>query len=190
MDLLTEHPTTRSPEEEEVFRSQGYRLIEREPILALLMERHGFPPELFKSLLFFQISEKIVRATSAEVELFDEPVIDRVGIDFLRIDMAVPRLTSTAAMTFGSAALLNVVDLNADLCEAYLNRERLHLSPDLMKHCTSRGFIILRFDGHGLGLGFLESTSQKDSNCGEVRSLFPSAFAADLRNHSPFGNPS
>lgn len=180
-DLIQPDPTT----------SQGLRLLDPASIVELLTARHGFAPEIFEGLVFFISGSKIIRTASLDsLPPPAIPSIDRLGIDFLRIDMAVPRLTTTSAMLLGHAATRNVVDLDRPECEQYLNRIHLPLSPDALTLCTSRGYVIIRFQGHGLGLGFLESNEPDESNYGHLRSHFPSAYAADLKHTSPFGNPS
>lgn len=175
---------------EEVLLDQKLRLVDPTCFLADLLERHHFPEELFQDLIFLIFGEKIIRAVARPFEITSFPKLDRVGIDFLRIDMAVPRLTTSAAMTWGHHARRNFVDLTAEQCDAYLSREGIVLTEEQRLHCSSRGTLLIRYAGKCLGLGFLEILDPADPKDGQVRSLFPRAFALDLEQTSAFGNPS
>jgi NOL1/NOP2/fmu family ribosome biogenesis protein len=176
--------------DDHVLASHGIRVVDPAPVISHLVERFAFPADTFESLVILQASTKVLRVASPPLDLTAHPAIDRVGIDFLRIDMANPRMTTSAVMTWGSKARQNVVDTDVDQCTAFLRRRPIVLNQDQINRCTARGFVIIRHDGHGLGSGFLESTRHDDHNFGRVRSMYPSAYSADLEQTSPFGNPS
>ncbi len=174
----------------DLLETQNLTLVASDPLLAHVNARFGFPAGLFDELVFLQCSHKIIRAASRPLQLPLAPQIDRTGIDFLRIDMANPRMTTSAMMTWGRHATSNAVDTNQEQCLDYLRRLPIDLTPDQLRRCTGRGFVIVRHLGYPLGVGFLESTRHSDQNCGHLRSMYPSAFAADLEQTTPFGNPS
>ncbi len=173
----------------DILDAQGLTLVEPAPIIDHLCHRFGFAADLFEELAFFQASHKIVRVAPVNIEIPLRPPADRVGVDFLRIDMANPRMTTTAVMTWGHQASTNAVDTDRDQCLQFLRRSRIQLRQDQLQHCTGRGFVIIRHLGHGLGVGFLESTRRADDNFAYVRSMYPKAFSNELERTSPFGNP-
>ena len=175
---------------DQTFSAQGLDLVDPESLLADLNSWHGFPENLFDDYYFVRANEKLIRIVAPPLELPLAPALDRVGLDFLRIDMVVPRLTTAAAMTFARYAVQNVVDTDREQCDRYLCRKSIVLTPQQLDRCTDRGTVLLRHYGHGLGLGFLQSTRPEDETFSTVRSLYPKAFAADLDGTSAFGNPS
>lgn len=169
--------------------AQNIRLVDPRPVIDHVQARFGFPPSLFDDLIIFQANTKLLRATAPPLQLTAAPSIDRLGVDFLRIDMANPRMTTSATMTWGRFATQNFVDTTVDQCTAYLRREQITLSAEQRQRCTGRGFVVVRHAWHGLGVGFLETTDADDERCGHMRSMYPRAYAVDLELTSPFGNP-
>lgn len=173
----------------QALRAQDLTVVDPEPIVEHVDARFDFPDRQFDDLGFFQASHKIVRAASLPLELPMKPAADRVGIDFLRIDMANPRMTTTASMTWAKFASRNVVDTTRRQCAQFVDRTDFRLQPQQLQVCTGRGFVLIRHRGHGLGIGFLESTRRADDNFASVRSMYPGAFSDELQSTSPFGNP-
>ena len=191
MILSTATPTELGMEvSSEDLASQKLTPLDPSPILDHINARFDFPDNLFDELVFVRANRSVVRAFPRTLRLFARPAFDRVGIDFLRIDMANPRLTTTAVMTWGRRARQNAVDSTREQCERFLRRRPVALTSDQLARCTGRGFVIMRHYGHGLGVGFLESTYEDDESFAQMRSLYPRAFSRDLENTSPFGNPS
>lgn len=175
---------------DEVLEKQEIQLLDPLPLIDGLRRQFGFGDGLFEDLLFLRPSPKIVRAAARPFELPSFPTIDRVGIDFLHTDMATPRLTTAAAMTWAPRAEINVIDVDRSQCDAFLARRKIVVEAEELRLCTGRGFVLIRHLGYGLGVGFLESTRPDDDNFGALRSMYPKAFAADLNQTSAFGNPS
>ena len=168
---------------------QTISLLDPTPIVDYVADCHGIEPHTFEHLVFVQSSTKHIRAAARPLELPESPDIDRAGIEFLRIDMATPRLTTAAAMTWADAARRNVIDLDRQQCLRYLRRIDLTLDARDISTCSGRGFVLIRHLHCGLGVGFLESTRRDDDNFAHLRSLYPTAFSAEVDDISPFGNP-
>lgn len=164
-------------------------LLEPEPIVDYVHQLYGFDRRIFGDFVFLRASRKHIRLASRPLALPRRPQIDRVGLEFLRIDMATPRMTTVAAMTWAADANRNVVDTSRDQCLDYLRRDPLWLDDEQLARCTARGFVLIRHASHGLGVGFLESTRPGDDDCGRVRSMYPRAFCRELEQTTPFGNP-
>ena len=174
---------------EDALRAQGVELIDSTSVIDYVDERFCFSDGLFDDLIFIQTNKKLIRAVSRPFALPSGPAMDRMGIDFLRIDMATPRMTTSASMTWARHARSNVVDTTRSQCIAFLQRSPVVLDDQQLQRCSGRGFVLIRHDGHGLGVGFLESTRNDDAR-GRIRSMYPRAYSADIENTTPFGNPS
>ena len=170
-------------------QSQGIVPLAPAPILDYVDSLYGFAPSLFDELVFYRQGSKHIRCLRPPAPTFATPRLDRAGLDFLRIDMATPRLATPAALTWGRHARQNAIDLDRRRTTAYLRRQPLTLEACDIDHCTGRGFVIVRHRHHALGLGFLESTSLGDKGFGHLRSLYPKAYAQEVQSISPFGNP-
>ena len=175
---------------DQILSDQDLQIVDPSCFLPALLDHHRFPEDLFDDLIFVLFGSKIIRAVARPFESPAAPPLDRIGIDFLRMDMAVPRLTTSAAMTWGHQARHNLVELTREQCEAYLRRENFLLTLAQRPHCSGRGSLLIRFAGKALGLGFLEILAPGDPLDGRVRSLFPRAFSLDLEQTSALGNPS
>lgn len=177
------------PVSADCFARQSITLLEPGPIVEYVDDHHDFPEGHFEDFVFLRASKKHVRIASRPLAIPPAPEIDRVGLEFLRIDMARPRLTTVAAMNWGADARLNAVDLDRSQCLRYLRRNPIRLTERQLEQCTGRTFLLIRHRDQGLGVGFLESTRREDDDYRRVRSMYPRAFAADLTETSPFGNP-
>ncbi|RDV38911.1 hypothetical protein DV096_08955 [Bradymonadaceae bacterium TMQ3] len=161
----------------------GTPAIDATPYLTILKERFGIDPAILDELVFIRANKRIVSVVHRDHQLPTEPRPDAVGLSFMRDDMAVPKLTTPAAMTFARYASVNVIDTTAEQCDAYLTRENFALSEPQVSTCTSRGYVLIRHRGHGLGVGFLRGTDPGER---EVQSFFPKAWSQDV-TRSAFG---
>lgn len=157
--------------------------IDATPFLTILEERFGIDPAHLEDLVFIRANKRIVSVVHRDHHLPTEPRPDSVGLSFMRDDMVVPKLTTPAAMTFARYARINVIDTSAEQCDAYLTLKTFTLSDDQVGACTSRGYVLIRHRGHGLGVGFLRSTDPGER---EVQSFFPKAWSQDV-TRSAFG---
>lgn len=173
----------------EILDAQQIELLDPAPIVDYVCDLHGFRPSLFDDLVFLQSSRKLIRAARRPVAIPARPAVDRVGIEFLRVDMATPRITTAASMTWAGEATKNVVELSRSQSLFFLRRKSVQLDGRQLPSCSGRGFVLVRHQGWGIGVGFLESTRPDDDTFGQMRSMYPSAFAADVADVSPFGNP-
>lgn len=83
------------------------------------------------------------------------------GMPLARIYREKPKLKTGAAMAMGESATLNILILNRDQVESYVKRESFGLTPDQLGKNTTRGYVLLRYQGMDIGLGFLR-VSDKD----------------------------
>lgn len=149
-------------------------VVDADPYWTMLDERFGIPRSTFGGYA-------LVKPGSKKLYIIPEghvpparPDADTVGMSFMRIKMSVPKLTTAAAMHFGSAATRNVVDATPAQAEAYLTQQNFEASANQLQRCTGRGYVLVRHRGWTLGVGFLQARGK-----GVVRSMFPSGFARD-----------
>ena len=167
----------------EALDALGTPAIDATPFLTLLEDRFGIAPVHLDGLVFIRANKRIVSVVHREHHLPTEPRPESVGLSFMRDDMVVPKLTTPAAMTFARYARINVIDTTSAQCDAYLTRETFTLSETQVDACTSRGYVLIRHRGHGLGVGFLRSTEPGER---DVQSFFPKAWSQDV-TRSAFG---
>lgn len=168
---------------------QDVTLLQPEPIVDYVDECHDFVDGLFEDFVFLKVSRKHVRIASRPLAIPPAPSVDRIGLEFLRIDMARPRLTTVAAMTWATAARRNAIDLQRRQCRDYLDRQPIRLTDRQLDQCTGRTHLLVRHRDHGLGVGFLESTRPDDDHYRRMRSMYPRVFASELCEAPPLGNP-
>ena len=152
-------------------------VIDPAPYWALLEERFGIPPETFEGYALVQRGKKKLYLVSRDHRPPVRPEPETIGLPFLRVQMAVPKLTTAAAMQFGAQATRNVIAATADQAQAYLDRETITPTADQLAHCTSRGYVIMQHDGWSLGVGFLDDDPVAAPS---IQSMFPKGWARSV----------
>lgn len=174
---------------------QTTKIVDAAPYFDTLQERFGIPHETFQGLCLVQANSKILHIVNATHQPPLRPKTDGVGMPFLRINMAVFKLTTPAAMRFGNAATKNILaDAPQPLVSAYLARQTFDVTHEQAKNFTGRGYVLIGYQNRILGLGFFQpavpdsDTPNHDSDiAGQVESFFPKAWSlADDCN--PFGD--
>jgi NOL1/NOP2/fmu family ribosome biogenesis protein len=74
-------------------------------------------------------------------------------------------------MQFGKAATRNIIDLEPEQVQAFMNREDFGITAVQSTHSTGTGYIILRYHGFPLGIGVHRPAQ------GIVESLYPKGWA-------------
>jgi NOL1/NOP2/fmu family ribosome biogenesis protein len=92
----------------------------------------------------------------------------------LRPNARPPKLSTSGAMLLGSQAGANVVELTRSQIGPYLARAELALAPAQLEACTGSGYVLLRYLGFGLGLGYLDIGARR------LESLFPKRWMGGL----------
>lgn len=148
-------------------------VIDPAPYWSQLKTRFGIPPSTFDGFVLVQPQSKKLHLVPDDHVPPERPTPETVGLPFLRIQMAVPKLTTAAALQFGQHATQNVIDATTDQTEAYLARETFAPSPSQLKRCTARGYVIVRHGGWGVGVGFLDDDPDAAPT---VQSMFPKGW--------------
>lgn len=152
-------------------------LVDPAPYWALLEERFGIAPETFAGYALVQRGKKKLYLVPRDHRPPVRPTPETIGLPFLRVQMAVPKLTTAAAMQFGMQATRNVIAATAGQAQSYLDREDITPSAEQLAHCTSRGYVIVWHDGWSLGVGFLDADPDAEP-C--VQSMFPKGWARSV----------
>jgi NOL1/NOP2/sun family putative RNA methylase len=104
-----------------------------------------------------------------------------VGLPVLRVRVSLPKMTTAAAMAFGRTARRHLVDLEEGQLEAYWARETLELSPGQPVQCERDGFVLVRFRGHPVGLGWLRRDADSRAM---LQSSFPKSWGGQRKAQS------
>lgn len=148
-------------------------VVDPAPYWAQLEHRFGIPPATFDGFTLVRPQSKKLYLVPANHTPPARPTPETVGLPFLRIKMAVPKLTTAAAMQFGRYATRHAIDVTAEQADAYLARRPLTPSTEHLARCSSRGYVIVRHGGWGLGVGFLDDATAEAPT---VQSMFPKSW--------------
>ncbi|HET6569729.1 MAG TPA: hypothetical protein VFG50_17310 [Rhodothermales bacterium] len=146
---------------------------ERVSWLRLLEERFGIPPATFDGYTLLMPNPKYLCIVPDDHRPPGDPEPGSTGMVFLRTGTRHPKLTTAAALAFGHAATRNVIAVDREGAEAFLNRKPVEVSAEAARHCTGLGYVIARHADFILGLGFYRPAESG----GVLNSLFPKAWA-------------
>jgi len=152
-------------------------VVDPAPYWDQLATRFGIPPSTFDGFVLVRPQSRKLHLVPADHRPPERPTPDTVGLPFLRIQMAVPKLTTAAAMQFGQHATRNVINATAEQTAAYCARSAFTPSSDQLERCTTRGHVIVRHGGGSAGIGFLEDDPE---SAPAVESMFPKGWARDV----------
>lgn len=131
----------------------------------------GIPPERMSRFKVVRLNSKHVHVVAADLEPPDEMV--SAGITLFATKMAVPKLSTAAAMAFGDAATRMVMDVTRAEADAYLARKPFYPTESTASRCDEQGYVVVRFEEISLGVGFYR-TERVDRPM--VDSHFPKAW--------------
>lgn len=152
--------------------------VDKDLWLTPICERFGISPAFFESMILFQANGKTLNIVNDDIVPVVRPVPASIGMPFLHIKMAQPKLTSAAAMWIGPACTVNVVELDASEANRFLRRETIALNRGNVESAgITRGYVMVRNEGLILGLGFFDGNSENPS----LESFVPRAWAPGER---------
>jgi len=147
----------------------------RDAYLGLLHERFGIPPARFDRYGFYQRNRKHVYVAIKDLQPLKKPQPQVAGMMFMHVNAKHPKLTTAAAIAFGTYAEKNIVPLNRQQIEAFLSRQRINLSAANASLCYDKGYVLIQYQGFILGVGFYRP--DKEGAGGVIESLFPKGWA-------------
>lgn len=151
-------------------------LVDREEWVELLESHFGIPSEVFAPYLFVRVNSKNIHIVPREMAPPVAPPPEVIGMHLLRTNMRYPKITTTAAMSFGPLAERNIVELDEPGADDFLSRITTRISGDQATRCTGRGYVLPRHEELVLGVGFF-APDEDASGAGELRSMFPKAWS-------------
>ncbi len=142
--------------------------------LARLQRRFGFDDSVFAEFVLLTHNREHLAIVHRDHVGVSGARAETVGLVFLRTAMAIPKLTTQAAMVFGPQATRNVVELvSRDRAEAYLRRQTLMPTDEELRRCESPGQVLIAHDGLTLGLAYYRRRGGGEAS---LESLFPRAW--------------
>jgi NOL1/NOP2/fmu family ribosome biogenesis protein len=153
---------------------------EAQTFITHLSDRFGFPLEVFGGLAFYRRGKRYLYVTSTDVEVFPQMTVESVGLPLLRMQHEAQKLSTRGACLLGRCARHNVVDLDADQMDDYLHRRDIRPRVDQLSKCTSGGQVIVCWNGHPAGIGWLKLHTAPPV----LMSMYPRSEAAGEGQHA------
>jgi 16S rRNA C967 or C1407 C5-methylase (RsmB/RsmF family)/NOL1/NOP2/fmu family ribosome biogenesis protein len=143
-----------------------------------LEERYGVPREHFAGLRLFRANKRYLGLAAAGLQPPARPESHTLGMPFLHIDMAQPKLTTAGAFFLAPAAHRNVVDLDESQTDAFLHRQSIDLPADQAAELEP-GHVLVRHRDTGLKTSLLVGLGVGSYRPDErsLHSLFPKGWA-------------
>jgi NOL1/NOP2/sun family putative RNA methylase len=155
------------------------KVLDNPPIPTELLEdltdRFGILPEHFEPNLLYQANPKRVYVVNPDHHPPLRPEPDAMGLYFMKTRIKYPKLSTAAALNFGSTATRNYLEVDQPQLEAYVNRRVFQVSAEQARFCTGRGYVLIRHQGFTLGVAFY--APGETGNGGDVGSLFPKGWS-------------
>lgn len=85
----------------------------------------------------------------------EKPPAVTTGLALTRDKAKPPKLSTQAALAFGSTATRNLIDLDRSEVDIYLNRGSIALAPNRILACDGPGHVVARHQGFALGIASL-----------------------------------
>ncbi len=133
--------------------SETVEVVNAAPYFADIETRFGIPASAFDDYLVLRPNAKCLALVARGLLLPDGLQSLAFGMPFLYVNMRDPRLTTAAAVKFGSLATRNVVDLDDAQTERFVTRHELALTREQEAQLTGPGYVLARHCGMVLGLG-------------------------------------
>ncbi|CAM3338678.1 hypothetical protein [Rhodothermus bifroesti] len=155
--------------------ARAVAIVDPKPQLEYLEARFGIPPDTFAGYVVVRPGRKKLYLVTPDHQPPSHPRPRTIGLPFLRIYGQIPKLSMAAALQFGHAATRNIIEAEVAQAEAFLTRRDFWARPEQLDRCTGRGYVLVRYRGQTLGVGFLFPEAEG----GRVESLVPKAWARD-----------
>lgn len=153
--------------------SDRFAPIDPTPWLPPLEAHFGIPGAAFDGYYLIQSNRKYVSIVPLGHTPPRVPEPEFVGLPFLRIGRAVPKLTTAAAQRFGRHATRNVIAATRAQLDAFLTRQPFTPTTEQTPACTG-GYVLVQHRQLTWGVGFYRPEQN------EVESQFPKVLARGL----------
>lgn len=145
--------------------------VDRDELLAPVVERFGIEPGVFDDYLFIRPNKRTVHVVARDHTGVARPKADSIGLPFMRMTLRYPKLTTAAAMLFGPHARRHVIGLDREQADRFLSRQPVEVRPEQALRCDSRGYVLVRVEEVFLGVAFYAAEERR------VQSLLPKAWS-------------
>lgn len=139
--------------------SAGEVNSEESRAIDFLKERFGIPRRIFRAFDIRNDDERQSNLVAPHAWPDSIPAPLQRGLPFIRFDRKIPKLKTGAAMMLASFATRHVLDLTRQDLLSYAGRESFVINPDRIDGSDPHGYVLLRYEGMNLGLGFLRVTN-------------------------------
>ncbi len=143
--------------------------------LMLLESRFGIPAPAFAPFKLLRSSKKYVSIASRDHGLGERPLPVSTGMPLIRAQLDYPKLTTSGAMLFGSAARKNTVEVTDEQAAAYTGREEFRLADGQGAEITDTGYVLIRRRGITLGVALCYLDERR------VLSMYPKVLSRAVR---------
>ncbi|MFQ5652092.1 MAG: methyltransferase domain-containing protein [bacterium] len=155
------------------------KTVESKPLLELIENRFGISREYFERFSIFRKNSKVASLVTNEHDLVCHPRVETVGLPLIHINMKCPKLTTSAAQTFGHLATKHVLRLDRSQADAFLRGETFQAAREQVCNFEEDGYVLAQFEEMILGVGLFHMRG----GVGEVRSQFPRAWQMSSRSN-------
>ncbi len=142
--------------------------------LAALAERFGLPEAATQGLTAVAGSGRYLQLASADHRLPAELEVQSTGLPVVGLQARPPKPTTAAAMALGAQATRNCLDLDTDELAAFMRREPLTRTPGALGRIGSRGYVLVRHRGFGIGVACTRGALDRPEVA--LASLYPKAW--------------
>lgn len=146
-----------------------------EPALTtMLTDRFGIEPSQLQPYRLFQPHRKRAYIVAQHHQPPEAPRPDAIGMVFMKTKIKFPKLSTAAALLLNDSIIRNFVELTTSQVEDYHHRREVRLSAEQSRACTGLGYVLVRYQGRALGIGFFHPT---EAEGGILNSLFPKGWS-------------
>ncbi len=141
------------------------------------VERFGVPPNFLGNASFMHGRSKQIYMTTCSHSPPEEAFsVKELGVRFVHKEGKHLRLTHPGALMLAPFATRNVVTLNAEELQLFLERRSLYPRFNALANCAAgTGYVLMRHQGVGVGLGSVRVDPEFGFT--RIRSNFPKAWA-------------
>lgn len=140
-----------------------------QPIYEYLQSSFGMEKSCLRGFELVMWGKKKVFIRLADLRTPDGLQVFGDGLPFLTFQKSGLKLTTIGAMHFGQWAKHNALDLTTLQCKQYYARAVMQVTPEQSCRCEPNSYVILRYLGHVVGMGFL-------GDAGQLASLVPKGW--------------
>ena len=140
-----------------------------EDIIAPIKARFGIESKDLQDFVITQPNRKHLSFYHSSLEAVKART-ESVGISFAKHKQKWPKLTTGATRVLGGFARKNIVHLNKDETNRYMQRETFELANESqLIDCESAGYVIVKYENNPIGVGMLKYGENSAYLC----SLYP-----------------